>query len=1439
MIRFKNILFSKNKGFSLLGSLLGFSLLGLSTVGLATYMGNFEQTQVQYSEQSDVLFKHKTLLETMKAMLVGVQVKVNQSNKGLITSFKTQGICQLVTNAEDFNYGNIKDKFSCPIRIKKSNIKNGNLLGLTDSRWTYFLNEIGNRKWVIASGNECSGGNNGFFGDFTVSNKGDEFTKCLKFSKDNKSNMYARVKITPQTILNVDDSDPVDIDLLEYQLESVISLQNIKTENTEQTYAISKSEKLVLSSEVLECHICEDNSCSSLSKYVRARLSTSSLDSAIDEKFCYHSDINEPNICKALSIDYVSKNVLQAGQIASNTGIQEVILESDTAQNVASSCSSHVFRCKNDPSQFEEDEIFDPSIRITYGLYLDTFLKSSNIDSIDFKVGNWTLSALHDAGDGNSRVGRDSQNGKKTFKGKGNFWPLKSGGMEVTSYASVKNGDINICKNICEFHKNKKKIPNPKIHIFWNDAIGTACDKEFDLEHDKVQCTVCHTKNCHRYGVGTFGPVNELNNEPLDGSIPECIMHEKYTDNEYKHTDNENKHTIGGADIEENRCVKAKRPGFEAVSCGSGVGYRDNNAYTYNTGSSGKTLCFVNGESKILTGGSTDGLQALLNCQAPLKEVQKLGAPSNEGLWTSGLLPSLALAYNLPPFSSGTGTTIKSILDAAELPITQDAGKDVITIENNANMATYFGDSLKSDIEDGTWVNIQRDKAGVFHEGWPSMIKGGDWAFFYREPLDGVRYIDDVSAAIKSHSRPARPIFIKTNNTFHADYGYPDESNIEEEVGALLLTHHLKYRGLRGVKSVTTRTFPYLCRDISATADTLIQDIFKLSTTKGRNLSEGYQACRALGPNWYFIPPDSRKLWAAALQTVAPNAPRYSFPNPFNFVDGVPFYNSDGNLSFKYGELPIGDFLKSQNSAHYIVITENSGLLATPASAFVGLKPLVPSPKYYKSWDWGADWANLFEQGAVSDSSIYSNNVDLESKIKAIANNSITSDGNPSGLIDKAGNILTIAQTRKAIADDGNINQKLTKICISNNSNDDLWTHQNLVIRGTHQNWPESCSASKTDGGETIQALKGLNNKSFDVEAVKDLDLLEELTVDSMQKFSKGIRSIDVLLKFYKSRAFHIQNKVKFCHIWKAEKLRRATGQCMVKAYNSTNTSRGLSIGAQKKLLHSKAITERERTNGLSCHKENELCGGAKDYYQSLLNDTKALKTTINNNNTIGNIKTSHPYTRPGCQQSSYRQLVDQVAAIANATRRNQLLDARIDELAEVIKNTKTKCKDAVNSTLLDQTFYPSQLSNLDQAIQIRSDQFKYNFNRASDSRCWSIKKLNPQSSITYNAGESGTLNGSIGVIQDDTPGLKWNWNHNTRKHTDNLNSLKEDKYIDLPNIGNNNLCDDDNIHGFSVSYNDFVDDPSNCAAVTHASSQGASPVIIPSGGSQCRPTNN
>ena len=251
----------------------------------------------------------------------------------------------------------------------------------------------------------------------------------------------------------------------------------------------------------------------------------------------------------------------------------------------------------------------------------------------------------------------------------------------------------------------------------------------------KVACTVCHMKNCHQYGLGTFGPLNAKNtlegeieglpSEPDDGNVPECFL-------------NENVNLT-----DSNGVVVAPD-----VSAGSILDFNGDIKELVDSSNSRKTVCFAYGGYHTV---STDSSREDA-CFEVSKQRLKAGAPHNidgKDVYTSGLLANLSIAYQgtsldvnrTRPVSEGSSNSvdattptpenIKEFLRAKGLAVTDDPTDfygeipdgGVYEFYNNAAQGLFYTplENLPTTISGTVAVNFQTDKANIIHGGWPSL----------------------------------------------------------------------------------------------------------------------------------------------------------------------------------------------------------------------------------------------------------------------------------------------------------------------------------------------------------------------------------------------------------------------------------------------------------------------------------------------------------------------------------------------------------------------------------------------------------------------------------------------------------------------------------------------------------------------------------------------
>ncbi|MDE0151423.1 MAG: hypothetical protein OXK80_02855 [Bdellovibrionales bacterium] len=1418
-IRMKN-----KKGFSIIGSLLGFSLLGLSTVGLATYMGSFEEVKVQYARQSNVSFMHSELISSMEKIITMTQTEISGTTKTGHDK-KKYGLCQIVTDSTDPNntnkYIHFKDKAICSIMLN-----NGPILSVgnyANDRWAYFIKEGNN--WEITAIGNCAGGTNGFAGTFPdTTNLLAHFQKCAEYTGTSETKgIYARLIMEPQSMPDFEtitsSTDKIPVDELVYKFKSVISIpKELEANNPDNiVYSLSKGEKYLWSTEVLDCHICSGTNCK------LARFSTASQGaSARHSRICYHSPYKARE--KKDSLEVVVEKISK--EFTTST---DRIIATGTQPDYSSACRANLFRCNN---QIDHRD-FDPALKFRFLLNYDQ-PDDSYINQMDLKVTNGTdtreYGTLFVSADQKARIGRDKDGNNNTFSEQ---WPLRAGTNEVTAFIADRNlSSDSICTDICS--ASPSYYPDLTVKYGGANCDGSSnCTETLTASSNQIACYQCNMKSCHRYGVKTYKE-DTRDEEPLDGSVPECVI-EKSIPTSVGSADLTR---VSGSDLDDltHKCLQAGTGGLEPVSC---TNTPDGGNPVFKTGTT-KSACFSEGKTRILEGGYTGGLDARNNCLQVLQEEQLIGEKDANGVWKEGVLPSLSTAYGLAPSTGDPNNPgVKEILEnIGGLPVVQTAsGGKKYVFNNYARFATFWGDH--SSVPSGTFVPVQRDASGMFHSGWVRYIGVANsgtteererWAFFYREPFSSINFHDadqvgnslTLPAGVSrkdflGRARPTRPVYIKMDSNFHADYPGRKQSNSLSS-NRLGLIHHLAFKGIRPISSPSTNDYPYLCRNIRAGT---YKDAFVTTVAEGNVMTNGYAQCRNLGGNWYFIPPDSRQLWAAALQAVAPNSPRYPFPNPFNFVDGIPFWKPINDpkkrlweLSYDYADLLANfpdDYLKSQETDHEFFFNKERGVLAQPATAWIGgLTPVSSSGGTAgASWDWKPDWTRLLSSTFI----VRNAPGDLDSDQPSILFRETQNAGQIDGIISQLnsdtnftnvgalnwnGRKMTLKSFREA-GDLSNIKSRVTKLC-RYSSGVTVEYHKALLVTHSIDNWPtgstqDDCSTlSASNSANSFQATPGTYNEippSPPGLGLGSTDLAN-LTGQDFVEVRQGLRTLFPLLTYHTSGGVHVQNTDKLCRMWKREKKRRAVGNCIVESWNEEN-SKTLMIGS---VAHGYEIAKTARKD-TTCHTNGELCAKVSSYYgrgPGLVNaEISAVNTTLSN-------LQGSPYV---CSGNNAARTAARNRYIAYRTRLNTQLACANSAVSQA---TTTNCiNDISNEEANNQSYTPPALATCSENFFGSTRTYNYDFNTATESRCWNLYEentggtmvggLRPESTVNYDSSS-----GDVGVVKDTESEHSWTWNTDCiSEGVPSNNSLKKLPakcnmyYADLADL-HANFCDDDPI---------------------------------------------
>ena len=1257
-----NYLKKSKRGFSVIGSLLGFSLLGLSTIGLATYMGSFEQVKVTYSNQSNINFMHNELLGAMGKIITLTKMEVTGSNAFVRRSKKQFGLCQAVVNNTDgIKYSDVKDKAICPIFLKSSSVLGGSSSYNRDDRWKYFIQQ--GKTWEdVSTTTDCDSGKNGFVGGFSTG----EFKKCVKYVGNTQTEgIFARLTMEPQQLPSFkkiqSSSGKIPIDELVFKLQSVLSFPR-RLDTGETVYSVSKSEKYLWSTEALDCHVCDGNNNNSECKL--ARFSTSAQGTAARHSgICYHSayKIKEKNDALEIKVEKIPPKFKKENS--------RIIAET-ARENYSAVCRSNFFRCG-----LSNKDDFDPVLKFQFLLNYDQ-PQDSFIDTFDLQVKGVGVTNINDhrsllvPADQQARVSRETNNGKK-LNSFGETWPLRAGSNQVTAFLADREGEEgdseSVCQDVCS---QTSPVYYPKVEVSYggSDCYNSdSCKETASFNNRKIACFQCNMKSCHRKGVGTHttnARSSTSPSEPLDGIVPECAV-EGSIDITAPDTT-----AVSSASDMDNKCLKTTSSGLQAVACGN-----SDDGKVWKPGEN-QSACFLDGETQILKGGS-QGLSAQNNCLQVLSEKQLVGSSDEEGNWREGVLPSLSVAYNLGIDVTGyncdgnSGCDVTDFLENSRKMNLGGKKKDgYYTFDNYARFSAFLGDHKDDNLSGKTdvFVPIQRDAGGMFHSGWMSINYDPDdsedfrQAYFHREPFNSISFHDADNIITPNNNdtnkdqnelpkkvtrkeflgrvRTSRPTYIGVDTKFHPSHpGDKEEAHLGNASDwRLVLTHHWAYKGIRHINKNAENFYPYLCRNLKATA---YKDAFTTTSAKGPTMESGYGHCHALNPTvtdtdsdgdlfdeyseyWVFAPPDSRKLWAAALQAVAPNAPRYPFPNPFKFADGIPFWKAVAGgkrqwvLSYNYNDMAKDDYLMSRGRDNIMAFTKEQ--LAAPSTAWIGgLTPIFKRDSHgrfekkgegAKSWTWKPDWIRILTAGGSSlppqadkEASATTLLFEMGSTLSASADSLLTQLDNDSGTADigvlneKGRPLNTLAlRAPNALPE---FEDNVVKLCRYSQNMNQLDFHRALMILGKDGSWPSGgdCSSFSASSSESALHTSGIKSSYFKLPAsTPEISKLKDLTSTDFPEINKGLRTIIPLLAYYHAGAMHVQNTDKFCRFWKREKKRRAVGRCIIQNYNAGTLS--VAVNGDPAENHGLSVTRGDRIASV-CHPAGKNCSKASNHFQN------------------------------------------------------------------------------------------------------------------------------------------------------------------------------------------------------------------------------------------------
>ena len=886
------------RGSSILSVLTAVTLLGISSAGLYQYMQNFQKTTVSTVEKAtiDPLLK-ELAVNNMKSLLLEKGVSASggagQNNNGICAFLEPPTVISGVQA--------LKMSFS-------------QTSTLSNARWQVFFPKTEWRKEPISS---CQNMKKGALQERP-------WVKCFKYLGDYRSNssdtIYILAEIVP-LVMDPESKPPigplknlaekVDPKKVIFQLmvtsalkpaievlagtaenedseEQEVSGAQETPSNVVETY-IGYSSDLVWANEVGECSTRAKDGNQTI-----VRLSATGTGSNL-ENFV----LNNPSFSKNLECENqirftdLNENVIRVGRRADDLNVSTIV-----NLNARVACTRNRFRC---PYEIEQDfnstqsNEYDP---LTFSFFLTNNAASSiqfekvsvnlhtqngELDKIaDGKLAGADISVLQD--------GSSQPNWRniRTEISKNNPLLLEKGSH--TMNVSIQN-QANYCHNICQNYSQDKKntYVYPEVKL---KSTGT-CEYSSNFktnEKNRTQCIVCHTKACHRYGLGTFGPYKPessaaytsalgsdtifgLQPEALDSQVPECI------------TDIYHKKLDSGSMAQARQKIHSAEPrstlpnpntceGIAYTLDSNKFGYTDASKYVAKSCSKRlPVICFIGGQYlpalKINPNNLTRPATLVTGTFQEAQEIcyelgREVGKSRDLAIYFKNSYPE-DLKKNAPPIINATLNTLPVVSGSGAFdilnPITSNKHK--YSYINNAIRGMFlaplpYGDkpqrlikesqkiiqTLRNSNYNHAWLALERDPSGfvVSSPPWALVAKDDPFTLYQNHPL--------------ANNIGERLVLLK------------ETSSIPAPSPHYALSYNVRWKGL--MPQPETARHKFVC--LNARYGTIF-----ISNRSG-TLSQGHEKCKAEGG--VFSTPVSPIEWTSAMLQLNPNYSNYPFPDP-------------------------------------------------------------------------------------------------------------------------------------------------------------------------------------------------------------------------------------------------------------------------------------------------------------------------------------------------------------------------------------------------------------------------------------------------------------------------------------------------------------------------------------------------------------------------------
>lgn len=809
-------LLKKQKG-SIVAVLVASLLLGISTVALLGHMENVSEQTESVTQKHGISFDiHTGILNNLRGLLIETKLdqngnKQNQNRWGVCSLIKPPG----KTHGVDL------------VKISLSS----NLIGVaansfSEQRWKQFFSL--SEYELLSNDSPCKTLDSTF--------QSSVFSRCFKYigkTSDTAVEIYVIARIVPKKFpkfnkIDLSSNTELDSKLVVFELQTIIGT------NKEEVSPL-KYYTMAWSNDIVECEM-----------QVRGTWINVQLAGTGTGRLSNRLVINNPffvqNIqsCSEVEFQEIPSDILMGGHILTDGSIA-----ADHSQSKKLACRKKLYRCPGEAG-FDTDYFDQINFQMHIGNNYGGLLR---FNSLNLTLLNQQGKEIDSVEDGKissltANVNRVNDN----FQANTSLNPeieLQPGTNIFSFSLTDKNPGslVSLCRQACSGSKYY-----PSISMEFSHSPSTQnCDysRKYTEDPYRIACNVCHSKMCHKIGLGTFGPIRDdgslqgLVDEPLDGVLPECAL--KKTTISYD---------LPSVSSGTGDCVAMKVNGVNSFK-----NFKTNQYEFQNCSNSLPVLCFAYGHylpalslsapttaPSIFTGTFADAQEACYNMGKEIIDKNKL-AEYFKRFW-----PNISVTTNASVISALTNLGLSSF-DANHFQYINNASRGIF-INPFYNIST-----LSNRLKNGSTSYLQKFLSS-YNKIWVSIEKDGDSQL--------VGSIPQATTTTSSFSLFTRKEFPSRSLILN------DTNNISDSDTDTVLTHNIRYKGVYNTSR--SGSHPVLCRRGSGD--------FILANTH-TTLVKAPQTCR--NQSAYFIPPLSATEWAKAMVLLNNNDEMYAFPNPGDF----------------------------------------------------------------------------------------------------------------------------------------------------------------------------------------------------------------------------------------------------------------------------------------------------------------------------------------------------------------------------------------------------------------------------------------------------------------------------------------------------------------------------------------------------------------------------